>query len=59
LFNLAVAFERHTDEYGNRVGRAVAESSFHHFARLQLGHRKGVSELRHRGARLCDSIIKT
>jgi hypothetical protein len=25
LFNL-------TDEYGNRVGRAVAESSFHHFA---------------------------
>ncbi|HYO63554.1 MAG TPA: hypothetical protein VER08_07855 [Pyrinomonadaceae bacterium] len=30
-FNLAVAFERTTDEHGNRLGRAVAESSFHHF----------------------------
>lgn len=31
-FNLAVAFERDTDERGNSPGRAVAESSFHHFA---------------------------
>jgi hypothetical protein len=30
-FNLAVAFERETDRHGNRLGRAVAESSFHHF----------------------------
>jgi len=31
-FNLVVAFERSTDERGNHCGRAVAESSFHHFA---------------------------
>jgi hypothetical protein len=31
-FNLAVAFERRNDGHGNRLGRAVAESSFHHFA---------------------------
>lgn len=30
-FNLVVAFERRTDDHGNRLGRAVAESSFHHF----------------------------
>lgn len=30
-FNLAVAFDRVTDEQGNLLGRAVAESSFHHF----------------------------
>ena len=30
-FNLAVTFERATDEHGNLRGRAVAESSFHHF----------------------------
>ena len=30
-FNLAVAFERGTDEHGNVLGRAVAHSSFHHF----------------------------
>jgi hypothetical protein len=30
-FNLAVAFERSRDEHGNVLGRAVAESSFHHF----------------------------
>jgi len=30
-FNLAVAFERSTDEHGALLGRAVAESSFHHF----------------------------
>jgi hypothetical protein len=31
-FNLVVAFERSLDERGNRVGRGVADSSFHHFA---------------------------
>lgn len=31
-FNLVVAFERSLDGEGNRLGRAVAESSFHHFA---------------------------
>lgn len=30
-FNLIVAFERATDQHGNNLGRAVAESSFHHF----------------------------
>jgi hypothetical protein len=30
-FNLAVAFERDKDEDGNLMGRAVAESTFHHF----------------------------
>jgi hypothetical protein len=30
-FNLAVAFEHAADRHGNRLGRAVAESSFHHF----------------------------
>lgn len=29
-FNLIVAFERRTDRHGNQLGRAVAESSFHH-----------------------------
>jgi hypothetical protein len=31
-FKLAVAFESYTDADGNRLGRGVAESSFHHFA---------------------------
>lgn len=30
-FNLVVAFERADDKHGNNLGRAVAESSFHHF----------------------------
>jgi hypothetical protein len=30
-FNLIVAFEREPDGHGNVLGRAVAESSFHHF----------------------------
>lgn len=32
LFNLAIAFEREQDAAGNILGRAVAESTFHHFA---------------------------
>ena len=30
-FNLVVAFESSVDEHGNRLGRGIAESSFHHF----------------------------
>ena len=30
-FNLIVAFEKSVDSHGNTLGRAVAESSFHHF----------------------------
>jgi hypothetical protein len=30
-FNLIVAFEAQRDRHGNTLGRAVAESSFHHF----------------------------
>jgi len=29
-FNLVVAFERANDDHGNTLGRAIAESSFHH-----------------------------
>lgn len=29
-FNLIVAFDHSTDRHGNRLGRAIAESSFHH-----------------------------
>jgi hypothetical protein len=31
-FNLIVAFEHSSDEIGNRLGRAIAQSSFHHLA---------------------------
>ena len=31
-FNLIVAFEHQTDQHGNGLGRAIAESSFHHMA---------------------------
>jgi hypothetical protein len=31
-FNLVVAFESAPDAHGNRLGRGIAESSFHHFA---------------------------
>ncbi len=31
-FNLVIAFDRSLDAHGNRLGRAVTESSFHHFA---------------------------
>jgi hypothetical protein len=30
-FNLTVAFENSTDRHDNNLGRAIAESSFHHF----------------------------
>lgn len=31
-FNLVVAFESWIDKHGNKLGRGIAESSFHHFA---------------------------
>ena len=30
-FNLVVAFESSIDDHGNKLGRGIAESSFHHF----------------------------
>lgn len=30
-FNLVVAFESSVDDHGNKLGRGIAESSFHHF----------------------------
>jgi hypothetical protein len=41
LFNLIVVFESSTDEDGNRSGRAVAESSFHHFVDYNWDPSKG------------------
>ncbi len=40
-FNLVVAFERTRDEQGNELGRAIAESSFHHFVDYNWDTSKG------------------
>jgi hypothetical protein len=40
-FNLVVALEGKTDQHTNRCGRAVAESSFHHFADYNWDTSKG------------------
>jgi hypothetical protein len=40
-FNLVVAFERSDDRHGNSLGRAVAESSFHHFVDYNWDTSKG------------------
>lgn len=40
-FNLAVAFERTKNGDGDTVGRAIAESSFHHFADYNFDPRRG------------------
>lgn len=40
-FNLFVAFERADDAHGNTLGRAVAESSFHHFVDYNWDTAKG------------------
>ena len=40
-FNLVVAFDRRVDRHGNRLGRAVAESSFHHFVDYNWDTSKG------------------
>ncbi len=40
-FNLLVAFERATDNRGNTLGRAIADSSFHHFVDYNWDISKG------------------
>lgn len=40
-FNLIVAFEERPDDHGNRLGRAVAESSFHHLVDYNWDTSKG------------------
>jgi hypothetical protein len=40
-FNLIVAFESREDSHGNRLGRAVAESSFHHLVDYNWDISKG------------------
>src|SRR5215218_899002 len=40
-FNLVVAFDCRDDRHGNRLGRAVAESSFHHFVDYNWDTSKG------------------
>ncbi len=40
-FNLIVAFERAEDRHGNRLGRAIAESSFHHLVDYNWDTDKG------------------
>lgn len=40
-FNLIVAFERRTDRHGNKLGRAIAESSFHHLVDYNWDISKG------------------
>ena len=40
-FNLIVAFEKARDDHGNLLGRAIAESSFHHFADYNWDTSKG------------------
>jgi len=40
-FNLVVVLEGKTDQHGNRCGRAVAESSFHHFVDYNWDISKG------------------
>ena len=46
-FNLAVAFEGRDDNHGNHLGRAVAESSFHHFADYNWDTSKGCPTFLH------------
>lgn len=40
-FNLIVAFESGTDAHGNKLGRAIAESSFHHLVDYNWDTSKG------------------
>jgi hypothetical protein len=40
-FNLVVAFESSEDSHGNSLGRAIAESSFHHFVDYNWDLSKG------------------
>lgn len=65
-FNLIVAFERARDSHGNMLGRAIAESSFHHLVDYNWDTSKGCpsfllespgDQIRHEPERLND--IKT
>jgi hypothetical protein len=40
-FNLIVAFDQARDGHGNMLGRAIAESSFHHLADYNWDTSKG------------------
>ena len=40
-FNLIVAFEKERDDHGSMLGRAIAESSFHHFVDFNWDTSKG------------------
>ena len=40
-FNLIVAFDRSADDHGNMLGRAIAESSFHHLVDYNWDTSKG------------------
>jgi len=40
-FNLIVAFESAPDDHGNTLGRAIAESSFHHLVDYNWDVTKG------------------
>lgn len=40
-FNLVVAFDRRNDSHGNHLGRAIAESSFHHIVDYNWDIEKG------------------
>jgi len=40
-FNLIVAFERANDDHGTSLGRAIAESSFHHLVDYNWDISKG------------------
>ena len=46
-FNLIVAFERTTDRHGNELGRAIAESSFHHLVDYNWDISKGCPSFLH------------
>jgi hypothetical protein len=46
-FNLIVAFEQRPDRHGNQLGRAVAESSFHHFVDYNWDTSKGCPSFLH------------
>jgi hypothetical protein len=43
-FNLAIAFEAYASSSGQRFGRAIADSSFHHFADYNWDPRRGAPD---------------
>ena len=46
-FNLIVAFESSTDDHGNKLGRAIAEASFHHLVDYNWDTAKGCPTFLH------------